>query len=255
MKKLLLSTVSGAACVLALVSVAPAADIPVRPSYQPAPAPVPIPFTWTGCYIGGHVGGGWGTKTWSDLAGDDFSDNASYNVNGIVGGVQGGCDYQFMGPWFGSPWVVGIEGKWTWTDMKGSGALPFEAVTENSIFDTKVHWIATLTGRLGLAAFERGLIYVKGGGAWARERHTLTEVEVDTLERASVSLDVSRTGWTIGTGIEWAFAPNWSAKLEYNYLDFGSKDVFFFPLAENQSSVDQRIHTFTVGLNYRFNWR
>jgi outer membrane immunogenic protein len=249
MKKLLLSTVSGAACVLAPVSVASAADLPARPLLA-APAPVLIPFTWTGCYIGGHVGGGWGTKTWSDLGGDDFSDNTSYNVNGIVGGVQGGCDYQFIGPWFGVPWVVGIEGKWSWTDLKGSSALPFEA--EQSVFDTRVHWIATLTGRLGLAAFDRGLIYVKGGGAWARERHTLTEFIPEEAGTASVSVDVSRSGWTIGTGIEWAFARNWSAKLEYNFMDFGSKTVLFSPLADDPSAVDQRIHTFTVGLNYRF---
>jgi outer membrane immunogenic protein len=253
MKKLLLSTVSGAACGLALTSAALAADVAIRPSYQPAPAPLslpaPPPFTWTACYVGGHVGAGWGTKTWNDLAGDDFSDNASYTVNGFVGGVQGGCDWQFAGPW-----VLGFEGKWSWTDLKGSGALPFEV--EQSIFQSKVDWISTATARLGVTAFDpHTLLYVKGGGAWARETHTLVEIPVtDVIGTASTSVTQTRQGWTVGMGVEWAFAQNWSAKLEYNYMDFGSKTVLFAPLADDPSSVDQKIHTFTVGLNYRFNW-
>ena len=100
MKKLFLSGVSVTACVLAVVSIASATDLalPARPYYKAPPAP--LPFSWTGCYIGGHIGAGWDTKTtWTDLG--DASDNTSYPVAGVIGGAQGGCDYQFASQWVG----------------------------------------------------------------------------------------------------------------------------------------------------------
>src|ERR1700681_3936880 len=98
MKKLFLSGVSVTACVLAVVSIASATDLalPARPYYKAPPAL--LPFRWTGCYIGGHIGGGWDTKNKRTQLGD-ASDNTSHPVAGVLGGAQGGCDYQFTGQW------------------------------------------------------------------------------------------------------------------------------------------------------------
>ena len=206
-----------------------------------APPPPPV-ASWTGCYIGGHVGSGWGTKTWEDRAGDDFSDNASYGVNGFLGGLQVGCDYQ----WFG-PVVIGAEGSFSWSDIKGSGALPFEA--EQSIFQTKIEWLTTAAGRIGFTA-DKALIYAKAGAAWAEEKHTLKEFEDGALR--SVTLDSKRVGWLFGAGLEYLIVPNWSAKIEYNYIDFGTKDLLFVGLADSPASVKQQLHTIKFGVNYRF---
>src|SRR3981081_989633 len=143
------------------------------------PPPPPPVASWTGCYIGGHVGSGWGTKTWEDRAGDDFSDNASYGVNGFLGGLQVGCDYQ----WFG-PVVIGAEGSFSWSDIKGSGALPFEA--EQSIFQTKIEGLTTAAGRIGFTA-DKALIYAKAGAAWAGEKHTLKEFEDGALRSVTLA--------------------------------------------------------------------
>src|ERR1700720_1043919 len=140
MKRLFLSGISVTACVLAMVPSASATDLalPARPYYKAPPAP--LPFSWTGCYIGGHIGAGWDTKaTWTDL-GDNASDNTSYSISGALGGAQGGCDYQFA-----SQWVLGFEGAWSGADIRGSGVLPNAA--EPSTFETRINSIATLTGR------------------------------------------------------------------------------------------------------------
>jgi outer membrane immunogenic protein len=242
---------------LMLGAAAQAADMPLKA----APPLAPPPLTWNGCYFGGHVGGGWGTKTWRDT-GDDFSDNTSYNTNGFLGGAQVGCDYQ-MWPRV----VIGVEGSWSGSNIKGDSVFPFEArsvsingdtVTQGggATIATKVNWIATLTGRVGFTV-DSALIYVKGGGAWVRERHTTVENE-EPDEFNSSSVRVTRSGWLVGTGIEYMITQNWSAKIEYNYMDFGTKNVLFGtitrdgPIADDPASVRQQLHAVKFGLNYRF---
>jgi outer membrane immunogenic protein len=225
-----------------LAQSASAADrgVPYRAPPPPPPAPV---ASWTGCYVGGHVGAGWGTKTWSDRAADDFSDNASYGVNGFLGGAQIGCDYQ----WYG-PVVIGAEGSFSWSDIKGSGALPFEA--EQSVFNTKIDWLTTAAGRIGFTA-DKALIYVKGGAAWVGEKHTLREIDPED-GFAQVTRNSNRVGWLFGAGLEYLIVPGWSAKIEYNYIDFGTKDFVFTPLADDPAGVKQQLHTIKFGVNYRF---
>ena len=148
MKRLFLSGVSVTACVFGVVSIASATDLalPARPYYKAPPAP--LLFSWTGCYIGGHVGAGWDTKTtWTDL-GDNAFDNTSYSIAGVIGGAQGGCDYQFA-----SQWVLGFEGAWSGADIRGTGPLP--DVVEPGTFETRINSIATVTGRLGFVPVDR----------------------------------------------------------------------------------------------------
>ncbi len=124
---------------------------------------------------------------------------------------------------------------------------------------SQVDFLGTVTGRVGWA-FDRTLLYVKGGGAVADDRYRATcEVAFGgcaagaTFSRA----DQSRWGWLVGAGVEWAFAPNWSAKLEYNYMDFGRENVNFsgaFAGSTFTDRIDQQVHVVKAGINYRFNW-
>ena len=168
MRKLLLVT----AALVALAGPATAADLPARPVYKAPPAPPPVQFSWTGCSVGGHVGGLWARKDWSDrnISFVPGQPNASFgqslgghDADGWLGGVQAGCDYQL-----GSV-VIGIQGDYAWTDAKGSNVnlvAPF--VTDQ----TRVKSLATVTGRIGYA-WERFLGYVKGGGAWERDEYAI----------------------------------------------------------------------------------
>src|SRR6202000_1731518 len=135
----------------------------------------------------------------------------SHQATGFLGGLQGGYNYQI------GQFVLGVEGDWSWSGM--SGASSFGA----NNFTTDVDWTATLTGRAGIA-FDRWLVYAKGGAAWARDRFS-----TKFYTAPGVEVTDTRLGWTVGAGVEYAFAPQWTAKLEYNYMDFGNRDVSFAP--------------------------
>jgi outer membrane immunogenic protein len=200
-------------------------------------------LTWTGCYIGGNIGGGWASKSSTDAAGAVTgvvgADLGSHTADGFIGGGQVGCDYQ------AGFWVVGVQGMFEGSDMKGSNTDPSGLFVVN----TSIPWFATVTGRIGFTASPAVLVYAKGGGAWVRDDYTLGSFAGTALATASPTT----SGWTVGGGVEWSFAANWSAFAEYNYLDFGTPGVTFtssmggFPV-----NIKQNINSFMVGLNYRF---
>jgi hypothetical protein len=149
---------------LLLASPAMAADLRVRqPVYKAPPPPPPVYFSWTGCYVGAHVGGLWARKDWAVRdPGNVFfgQSDGSHDADGWLGGLQAGCDYQFAGGF-----VIGIAGDYAWANADGSNAsLLFPGVTNH----TKVKSLASVTGRIGYA-WDRFLGYVKGGGAWERD--------------------------------------------------------------------------------------
>jgi outer membrane immunogenic protein len=135
--------------------------------------------------------------------------------------------------------VIGVEGDMSGTGIKGGPA----ALGAN--FNTNVDWTATATGRAGLA-FDRWLVYAKGGAAWAHDRYSTNFYTFP----GTVELTDTRFGWTVGAGVEYAFAPQWSAKLEYNYMDFGTKNVAFAP--GRLTDVNQQINAVKLGVNYKF---
>jgi outer membrane immunogenic protein len=221
---------------------AKAADLPVSVK---APAPVAAPaYNWSGFYIGGHVGGAWGDKDWTFInsnvaiiAPDSFG---SHNVSGLIAGGQIGLNWQ---PW-GSNWVFGVEAQGSWSNADGEhtpGGLGFR---------TEVETLITITGRVGYA-FDRVLVYAKGGYAYARDKYELFDPSgVDP----TFFSEHNRSGWTVGGGAEVAVWQNWSAKLEYNFMDFGKKQVDFSDIFGNFFSFDaeQKIHVVKFGINYRF---
>jgi outer membrane immunogenic protein len=226
---------------LLIASPAMAADLRVRqPVYKAPPPPPPVYFSWTGCYVGGHVGALWTRKEWSVREpGDVFfgQSDGTHDADGWLGGVQAGCDYQFAGGF-----VIGIAGDYAWADADGSNAsLLFPGFTNH----TKVKSVASVTGRIGYA-WDRFLGYVKGGGAWERDEHSFT----DGVELGTAS--TTRSGWTIGVGGEYAFTNYLTGFIEYNYYDFGSRDLTlvsqFGPFTYG---IDETKSVLKAGLNFR----
>jgi outer membrane immunogenic protein len=204
-------------------SAAFAADMPRKAPQAPY---VGAPFNWTGFYIGAHVGAGWSTKEWSE---EGFP-VANYNLNGFLGGGQIGYNWQ-------SGWAVfGVEADASSTDIKGG------THSGPHTLSSKIDALGTVTARFG-GAVDHALVYVKGGGAWVHDKHTIVDLELTESK--------TRWGWTVGTGVEYAFAPNWSGKVEYNFLDFG-KANFFGDVFEGGLDIRQTVHTVKFGLNYRF---
>ena len=206
---------------LSLASAASAADLPIRK----APPPPPPVFSWTGFYVGAHLGGAWGTTEVTltsavsrrlppDVLGGFSISVSQTQTNGFLGGVQGGSNWQF------ALWaVIGVEAQFSWTDLKGTS--PCVVVLACS---TDHDWITTLAGRFGVT-YDRLLLYVKGGVAWSKATYSAT-LNLGPII-ASTSVSDTRSGWMFGTGLEYAFWGNWSAKIEYNYINFRNEDYNF----------------------------
>lgn len=229
----LLSALFAALIALTAQDAARADGMPSKYSYAPA-------FSWTGLYVGANVGYGWSRQEWVDPL--DHSDDVSYSGRGFMGGGQLGYNLQ------SGPWVWGVEVDASRTGIKGRG-VPL-AEPEPTTLKTEADWIVTLTGRLGYS-HDQWLYYVRGGAAWARLHQSLTELDISG---ATLSTDLrdTRTGWIIGGGVEYALRDNWSARLSYDYLDFGTKAVTLLPLANDPANVDVSMHQVKFSLNYRF---
>ena len=226
-----------AAGTVAFACAASAADLPPAPPPMAPAAPVayaPQIYNWSGVYVGANVGGAYSGSSWSDPAGAAV--NNDFNSWGFLGGAQVGANAQF------NRLVVGVEGDFDWTNIKNSGT---DSIGE--ALNTNVQWTSTVTGRVG-AAFDRLLVYGKGGLALAQDQSTLTD-----LGGNSATDSFLRTGWTVGAGLEYALDDHWSAKVEYDYLGFGSQAMnFTTPTESVNSSANLNIQEVKAGINFRF---
>jgi outer membrane immunogenic protein len=187
--------------------VSQAADLPSQPEYKATVMVAPVP-SWTGCYIGGNVGYGWGRAEAETASG-----GISWTNAGFTGGGQIGCDYQFAGTGF----VVGIRDMFNWSGHESSGTFTSGPLA-GSTAASSTKWVNTFTGRVGYAVIPTALFYVQGGGAWSR-------VDVDITSAAGVQTAQCANntgGYDVGAGLEYKFAPNWSGFIEYNYMNFGT---------------------------------
>jgi outer membrane immunogenic protein len=228
MKRLLL----GAAVIVASAAPAFAADMPAR-TYTKAPvytAPEVV-YNWTGFYIGGHLGGA-------------FAGNNSLEGSGarFMGGVQGGFDYQFA-----TNWVVGAEAQYSWLANNNNGVL----FPGNTLITAKNNQLGSVTGRVGYT-WGPALLYAKGGFAW-RDNNNIG-VSVGGVPAAFTTDSTRKDGYTVGAGLEYMFAPNWSAKAEYQYYNFGSTTFTSGPAPIVGARFRDDEHTVKVGVNYRFGW-
>ncbi|HEX3506381.1 MAG TPA: outer membrane beta-barrel protein [Xanthobacteraceae bacterium] len=254
MKKLLLR---GFGLVAAFAGVASAADLPA------APPPLPV-WTWTGGYVGGHLGAMWGSSKFTDPLGPSiFGDTVS--TPGFLGGFQAGYNWQAPQTRF----VLGIE-----ADLSGLVSDGTNTCLASSGFFLSANCrvtpnvSTTVTPRIGYAVdpARHTLLYIKGGFATVHDHVDLTSNAVIGLG-TDVTANIWKTGWTAGAGVERALTPAWSLRLEYDYLGFGHSNVptplsvtqtipgdpFGYALVpQGTTSISQNVQQVKLGLNYHF---
>ena len=250
MKKMLFAT--AAALTVTIAAPARAADLPLKTE-----TPFAARFSWTGCYLGGHLGGGFAHKDVTDpvqLVQDSFAAAAvtngittvSLSPSGVVIGGQIGCDYQFA-----PSWVVGIEGAASGATMKASRTVGLPLGNpDTALVQAKTDFLTSVTGRLGYA-FDNVLLYGKGGFAMAGDRYDVTGSFAGT-PFGFTGLE-NRIGWTAGGGVEWAFSQHWSASVEYDYYQFAHRTIAMSdPTNVLLGNVDvrQNIQVVKVGANF-----
>jgi outer membrane immunogenic protein len=247
-----------------------AADLPPR-TYAKAPAVAPV-SNWSGLYVGGNLGYGWGSgNTDFSFPGDLGFNNTTLGArsSGVIGGAQLGYNWQI-----GSV-VTGLEADIQGSGIKGSAralgiptfvsVFPFESSLSS---EPKLSWFGTVRGRLGVTVTPELLLYGTGGLAYGRVDASANffasgeDFNGNPFQaQAPASVSKTKVGWTAGAGAEWMFARNWSAKLEYLYVDLGSEsaigDVAANVPIEPGLKVGYTWHTreniARVGVNYHFN--
>jgi opacity protein-like surface antigen len=223
-------------------------------------APPPVLWSWTGFYLGGHIGGGFGSSQFADTSGPAIYGGTVRTPAALAGGQVG---YNWQIP--NSNFVVGIEADASALSADGTATC----LASSGFFfsaNCRVHQDASgsLTGRLGLATGPRGhtLFYAKGGLAWLQERIDITTNGLVPL--TATGFDGSRWGWTVGGGVEKALTPAWSLKAEYDYANFGGGGVgnpasllqialpaTFIQTSGGNTGISQNVQTVKLGLNYK----
>jgi outer membrane immunogenic protein len=253
---------TGIAAIASLLSTSAfAADLAPR-MYSKAPAPIVAIYDWTGFYVGGNIGYSWGrssdTSTLTNAAGTVLlTTSDKSDLNGIVGGGQIGYNWQTQN------WVWGLEADIQGTGEKGSRAFTFTPVLGPGIgnfvlniaipfaLTQKIDWFGTVRGRVGILATPKVLLYATGGLAYGEVNSSET---VGTAVPSAFSNSSTKVGWTVGAGIEGAIGGNWTAKLEYLYVDLGTVSSSYTLPSTNIISYSSRItdNVLRVGLNYKF---
>jgi outer membrane immunogenic protein len=248
MKGFLLAGVAFAA--FGIATQASAADLAARP-YTKAPPMIAAIYDWSGFYIGAN--GGWGSSRncWTALSAPAFgiaNVNTSEGCHDATGGVVGG---QIGYRWQSGGWVFGVEAQGDWADLRGSNtSLVLLAPFVNR---TKIDALGLFTGQVGYA-WNNVLWYVKGGAAVTNDKYEGLTVGSTVFDRTSET----RWGGTVGTGLEYGFAPNWSAAVEYDHLFMGTRNVSFTSvlppagLNSRTDSIRQDVDMVTARINYRW---
>jgi len=217
MKRVIFAAV---ALAFASAGVSQAADLGRRPVEMPVKAPLYSPaYNWSGFYLGVVGGGGWGGSSWDSTG--------SFDISGWTAGGTAGYNYQV------GQAVFGLEGDISWSDIRG---------TTLGCCETKNTWLSTVRGRLGYA-FDRFMPYVTGGAAFGE-----VQANVPGFPGASDT----RTGWTLGGGVEYAITNNLSAKAEYLYVDLGSFNCGINCGVAPNDNVSFNSHIVRGGLNWKF---
>jgi len=257
-------------------------------------------FTWSGCYLGVHLGYGIGDSNFSGEFVDSTvpstfgaptsvvlnpSNQMDFGIGGIFGGAQAGCDYQLT-----RNWVIGVAAEASGTNINGNTPQPGTVtligsptpapttVNSSGTLSSSNDFVATATARLGYSIGQspfywggRGLFYVKGGAAWADYKNSFNGTVATTscrtfslLANTCTASGTSygqfdfgstdqRVGWTVGIGTEWMIVGTWSVDFEYDFLDFGTRNVNLTDpiMGTDQFTVRQNINEIKLGINYR----
>ncbi len=278
MKRVSIAAIAAVAA-LTFSQIAYSADMPTR-----APAAPPVAtYNWTGFYVGGNVGGGWGRHHGVDSFQANDPDTvfffvsggtpppASFNSSGVIGGLQLGYNWQIN-----RELLLGVETDFDWSGIKGSSITPYAPFGASgfvSSFDERIKWFGTVRGRLGYLPTDNLLAYVTAGFAYGRVKHTgnIVNNSLTTLLESAAACDPGATcnvgsgsstvgGWTLGGGLEYAIWQRWTIKAEYLYVSLGQKsltETFLNGSPSFPQSFDARFNrtNFNVtrlGVNYRF---
>jgi outer membrane immunogenic protein len=251
MKKFLLGTVGLIA--LSMSAPASAADIAARP-YTKAPPMVAAIYDWSGFYIGAN--GGWGSsRNCGDalsVAGTFVNSEGCHDATGAVAGGQLGYRWQ------SSAFVFGVEAQGDWADLSGRNQIDLAPAFTNR---TRINAFGLFTGQIGYA-WNNALLYVKGGAAVTDGRFDvfISPNGVPANALVGTSGDQTRWGGTVGVGLEYGFAPNWSAAVEYDHLFMGNRNVTLVnagisvpagAFLQNER-IRQDVDLVTVRVNYRW---
>ncbi|MGA3310345.1 MAG: outer membrane protein [Xanthobacteraceae bacterium] len=239
MKRILIA----GALALAAGGQALAADLP-----QPAPPPPPrapatyVPTTapvynWGGVYFGINGGYGFGKSNWTPTGAASIG---AFNTSGFLVGGTLGANYQ-MGAF-----VLGVEGDIDWANLDGKSSTAYcsTILLGATSCETKSNWLGTARARVGYA-FDRILLYGTGGGAFGNLQAGMTGGNFSSA---------TEYGWTAGAGIEAAFAQNWTAKIEYLYVDFGNATCNGACGIGIPTTVSLTESLVRAGINYKFSF-
>lgn len=290
-----LKTFAAALAATTIAGSAFAADLPAR-KVAPVMAPIPV-MTWTGFYVGLNAGYTWSNSSTSVASIPVFQNpgltpfglsqlnNITFGGSGVLGSKRNGFigGGQIGWNWQSGAFLAGIE-----TDIQGiaSGGggstlgsfLPTTIAGTNTLSSitttSKLNWLGTLRGRVGYLVTPAALLYATGGLAYGGVSSTTTIFQVPQIAPIDITpgfasvgnSSTTRLGWTVGGGLEYKFAPNWSTKLEYLYYDLGtvSYSAGVRAVATNggipvwthvsTASTSYRGHIVRAGVNYQFNW-
>ncbi|MFG1477523.1 outer membrane protein [Xanthobacter sp. V4C-4] len=223
----------GVSALALLAGSASAADLSTRYPVKAALMPAQL-FSWTGFYVGGNVGWGFASNSFSATSGGLTYGYDVGSSNGFIGGLQTGYNFQFA-----NNVVVGAEADLEFADI-GKESLLVGGPAGGFTASSNVDYFGTIRGRLGYA-FDRFLPYFTGGAAWGKTGFT---------GPWAVSSDGVRWGWTVGGGAEYALTNNWTVKAEYLYIDLGDKTVTY-PSGESVTG-GVTLNTVKAGVNYKF---
>jgi len=255
--KLMLSTAVAISTILG-IGAASAADLAVKAMPYAAPKPV---FSWTGCYVGVHAGAGaihnGGTGGISEVVQADGASalaSGERSGNGGLAGGQLGCNYQ------DGNWVFGAEGEGYWSGMKATNTS-LDSAGFGDTNTAKNKYDFSIAARAGIA-FDRTFVYGKAGWVWGQFDFLSTNNCCSLGDLTTHAASDTLNGLLLGVGIEHALTNNWTVKLEYNYLKYGSKELSVTECNSNSNprcfadgtqsfNADKQI--FKIGANYLFN--
>jgi outer membrane immunogenic protein len=195
-----------------------------------------LPYSWTGFYVGGNLGGAWAN---TELTSAANGLNWGSNQNQFTGGGQVGFNYQVRNI------VLGLEGTMNWSSLDATSNVYNVAQVGLLQGSVKTDWIGTVAGRVGFAA-DDWLFYGKGGWAWVQGTGRLTNLTTGESASSTETLN----GWVLGIGAEYAFARNWTARIEYDYIGLDTR-TFWAPDG-SAVKVDNDVQLLTLGINYKF---
>jgi outer membrane immunogenic protein len=240
MKRLLLGAI--ALATFGVSAPVMAADLPPAPTYAKTPVMMPALYDWSGVYVG--FNGGWGTANRCfDQTAPLVGTEGCHNTSGGFAGAQAGYRWQ------AASWVFGFEALGDWAGLNGSNV---SVLTPANTDRSRIDAFGLFTGQVGYA-WNTALFYFKGGGAVIADRNNLVTAGGNIF--ASSSGD-NRWGGTLGAGVEFSFAPNWSAALEYDHLFIANSSTTFTNIAGGAVVSTDRLRgdadLVSVRVNYRW---